>query len=75
VILPSKHISEEQALLGVGAVVLRNLDRSQTISGLWDRLRDDPAVGTFERFVLALDLLYIAGAVDLSQGSVRRVEA
>jgi hypothetical protein len=71
-ILPSKHISEEQALLGVGAVVLRHLEGPQTVTSLWDMARDDRAVGTFERFVLALDLLYITGVVTLSQGMLLR---
>ena len=71
-ILPSKHISENQALLGVGAVVLRYLERPQTVTSLWDKVRDEGAVGTFERFVLALNLLHITGVVVLSQGMIRR---
>lgn len=71
-ILPSKHISEEQALIGVGAVVLRQLARPQTVTSLWDKVRDDRAVGTYERFVLALDLLHITGVISLTQGMIRR---
>ena len=71
-ILPSKHISENQALLGVGAVVLRYLERPETVTSLWDKVRDEGAVGTFERFVLALNLLHITGVVVLSQGTIRR---
>ena len=71
-ILPSKHISEEQALLGVGAVVLRYLEQPQTVTSLWDKLRNEPAIGTYERFVLALDLLYITGVVNLSQGMIQK---
>lgn len=71
-ILPSKHISEEQALLGVGAVLLRNLEQPQTVTSLWDRVRDDRYVGTYERFVLALDLLHIIGVINLFQGMLRR---
>lgn len=70
-ILPSKHISEDQALLGVGAVVLRHLARPQTVTSLWDKVRDDRSVGTYERFVLALDLLHITGVVNLSQGMIQ----
>ena len=72
-ILPSKHITEEQALLGVGAVVLTQLERPQTVTSLWERVRNERAVGTFERFVLALDLLHITGVVDISQGMIRRL--
>ena len=71
-ILPSKHISEDQALLGVGAVVLQYLERPQTVTSLWDKVRDEKAVGTFERFVLALNLLHITGVVVLSQGMICR---
>ncbi|MHB1068383.1 MAG: ABC-three component system middle component 6 [Gemmatimonadaceae bacterium] len=71
-ILPSKHISEEQALLGVGAIVLGHLEHPQTVTGLWERVRNERAVGTFERFVLALDLLHITGVIDIFQGMIRR---
>lgn len=74
-ILPSKHISEDQALIGVGAVVLRHLERPQTVTSLWDKVRDDQAVGTYERFVLALDMLHITGVINLTQGMIRREAA
>lgn len=71
-ILPSKHISEDQALIGVGAVLLRHLDRQQTITSLWGKVRAESSVGNYERYVLALDLLYITGIIDLSKGMIRR---
>lgn len=74
-ILPSKHISEEQALLGLGAVLLGAIVRPQTVTSLWDQVRVHHAVGTFERFVLALDMLYITGIVRLSNGMIERVDA
>ncbi len=74
-ILPSKHISEEQALLGVGAVVLRHLERPQTVTSLWGKVREERAVGTYERFVLALDLLHITGVVTLTKGLIHREES
>lgn len=74
-ILPSKHISEEQALLGVGAVLLKELDRPQTATSLWEKVRAYQAVGTFERFVLALDLLHITGVVAINDGMIERAGA
>jgi len=71
-ILPSKHISEDQALLGVGAVLLEELRNPQTVTGLWEKVRIHRAVGTFERFVLALDMLHITGVVSLSDGLIAR---
>ena len=74
-ILPSKHISEDQAMIGVGAILLRRLERPQTVTSLWEKVRDDRSVGTYERFVLALDLLHITGVVNLSRGMIQRVAA
>ncbi len=71
-ILPSKHISEDQVLIGVGAVLLRQLSRPQTVTSLWEKVREDCAVGTFERFVLALDLLHITGVIFMSHGMIQR---
>jgi hypothetical protein len=73
VILPSKHISEEQALLGVGAVLLHHLSRPQTVTTLWEKSRLEKAVGTYERFVLALDLLYVTGVIHFSHGMIEKV--
>ncbi|QBX35125.1 hypothetical protein E4L95_17835 [Paracoccus liaowanqingii] len=69
-ILPTKHISQNEALLGVGATVLSNLQEPMTVSGLWERLRSEPNVGTFERFVLAANLLYMVGAIDIENGLI-----
>ncbi len=71
-ILPSKHITEEQTLLGVGAVLLKEVKEPQTVTSLWEKVRSNQAVGTFERFVLALDLLHITGVVSLTNGMIER---
>lgn len=74
-ILPTKHISTERSLLGIGATLLDRLDQPRTISGLWERARVVPEVVSFERFVLGLDLLYAIGAIELIDGLVRRRQA
>ena len=71
-ILPSKHVSQEGSLLGIGALLLDELDQPQTVTSLWERAREDGAVGTFERFVLGVDMLYIIGAVRLKNGLIER---
>lgn len=38
-ILPTKHISQDEALIGVGATLLGHLSTPVTVSGLWERLR------------------------------------
>ena len=74
-ILPSKHISEEQALLGVGAAVLNEINHAQTVTSLWEKVRTHPSVGTFERFVLALDMLHVTGVVVLTNGMIVKVDS
>lgn len=72
-ILPTKHLSVEESLLGSGAVVLKELTRPQTISRLWDRLRNNSVIGNFSRFSLTLDFLFLIGAIDISDNLVRRI--
>jgi hypothetical protein len=74
-ILPTKHISENEAILGVGATILRHLDGPITVSGLWERTKVETNVGTFERFVLSADLLFIIGAIELRDGLLVRVQS
>lgn len=71
-ILPTKHIPNEQALLGVGAELLQQMNRAMTVSSLWEKVKDNANVATFERFILGLDFLYLLGAVSLSEGLLRR---
>lgn len=74
-ILPTKGVQPRQALVTVGADVLRLLTEPKAISRIWDELRKsrpgDDAV-TFDWFVLSLDLLFVLGAIDHDRGRVRR---
>lgn len=72
-ILPTKHISVENSLLGVGALLIQNIDRPLTVSALWEKVRSRSEVSTYERFTLALNLLYMVGAIELAQDKVRRI--
>ena len=80
-IVPTKHLRPERALIGVGAEVLDALARPMTISMLWDTIRSrrsasvPHAVVDYRWFVLALDLLYMIGAVDLDRGLIRKATA
>lgn len=73
-ILPSKHISQDQALIGIGAILLKEVAQPQTVTSLWESVREERTVGTFERFVLALDMLHIVGAVSLENGLIVRTQ-
>lgn len=71
-ILPTKHISPQNSLLGVGAIVLRNLRGELSITRLWESVSNYPEIATFERFILALDLLYAIGAIEMRNGLLIR---
>lgn len=71
-ILPTKHIQAEQSLLGVGAVLLTALRHPTTMSALWDKVKMHPSVGTYQRFILTLDLLYTLKVLSFENGLLRR---
>ena len=73
-IMPTKHIPTGQSLLGLGGILLDNLRTHQTVTRLWDTCRHHPDVKTFHRFILALDLLYTLGSIELFEGELRRVK-
>ena len=76
-ILPTKGLAVDRALLSIGADVLRHLRRPITVSGLWDEIRKRRSGLTqsisYDWFVLALDLLFLCGVVELSEGRLRRI--
>ena len=69
---PTKHIPAERTLLGAGAVIFSELSQPRTVTRLWEAVRETKAVGTFERFVLALTMLYSLRAVRYERGLLRR---
>ena len=73
-ILPSKHISQDQALIGVSAVLLKQIGKPQTVTSLWESVCEHASIGTFERFILALDMLHIIGVIMLENGLIARAQ-
>jgi ABC-3C biological conflict system middle component len=78
-ILPSKHLSQDRAQLTVGARILQNLSQPKTVSALWEempRQTKESEHATFplsyDNFVLALDLLFLMGAIELEEGLLKR---
>lgn len=69
-ILPDKHIWVSTSLLNTGAVLLRMLKPSQTVTEIWDMAKTRREVKTFDRFVRGMDLLFILGAVRVENGLI-----
>lgn len=77
-ILPTKHVRPDRALLAVGGDLLVCLREPATVSRLWDDFRlkrgncGESAPINYDWFVLALDLLFMIGAVELDRGLLRK---
>ncbi len=71
-ILPTKYITTENSLLGLGALILTRLDKPVTVSSLWEEMRNSPQIATYERFTLCLDFLYMVNALEYDEGKLRR---
>ena len=80
-ILPSKHLSVDRSLYFVGGEILASLSEERTVSALWADLRKRLSLSSgsyrpdisFDWFVLALDFLYMAGAIDFRGGMIERI--
>jgi len=80
-ILPTKRVEEDRALLTLGAEILDKLREPKTVSRLWDEVKRgkenerDSSLVTYDWFILSLDLLYALGTIDLEHGRLRRMMA
>jgi hypothetical protein len=80
-ILPTKHVRADRALIGVGAEALDILKQPMTMSRLWNEMRGRRSLHApnapidYQWFILSLDLLFMIGAVDFDRGLVRRVQS
>ncbi|NTV45770.1 MAG: hypothetical protein HGB11_04450 [Chlorobiales bacterium] len=80
-ILPTKHLSQERALLTIGARLLKYLGQPRTVSSLWEEFTGSFVTSDkkqsalrYDTYVLTLDLLYLIGAIDFKDGLIIRGE-
>ena len=71
-ILPTKHLTVEKSLLGIGAVLLDELRREQTVSRLWEKVRKNKNVDNFEQFTRGLVFLYSINAIEKTGNLLRK---
>lgn len=64
-ILPSRNIAPDRALLTIAGNVFQRLSEPMTISRLWDDLRSEYQKKpiSYSWFILAIDLLYVMNLV------------
>lgn len=77
-LMPKKHIRISESIIGLAGFILKLIQNDKTIDDLWldfkkinntDQL---PANHSFDNFLLAIDFLYMIGAINLNEnGGVR----
>lgn len=76
-ILPSKHLDPGRDLLSVGAIAISQLDQPLTVSELWGRVRRESSSRgihvPYDWFTLALCFAFAMGAMELSDGVLKKV--
>ncbi|WP_294210545.1 ABC-three component system middle component 6 [uncultured Sphingomonas sp.] len=73
-ILPDKYTPEEFTLLGASAAIMERIDRPVPIASLWQNVRTDLRVRSFDRFADSLSLLYAIKVIDAQDGHVFRAQ-
>jgi hypothetical protein len=78
VILPTKHLSQDRALLTIGGRILPLLSMPKTVSATWEEFSKSTSPQKsnirYDHYVLALDLLYLMGAIELIDGLLYRTK-
>lgn len=69
--LPNKYVPISHSLLGVASFLATSIRENETVSTLWDRVRKDERVRTFDRFAEGLTLLHAGGMLRLGNGILR----
>jgi len=76
-ILPTKHTTLSESLLGLAGTLAPYLRKPMTIDALWqefekiNKTNTFPAYHSFDNVVLAIDLLFLFGLVQLnSEGKI-----
>lgn len=68
-ILPKKQLSIEESFWGFGGFLLQQLKKPMLVDELWECYKDFYSNGkysvkfSFDQFIMALDYLYIIGAI------------
>lgn len=76
-LLPHKHVSFSQSLIGIAGLLLRFLSEPRSVDELWaltKSIEGWPSKPSFSEVVLSLDLLFCVGQISMfTDGRVQRV--
>ena len=71
-ILPTKHLTINESLIGCGGTILKLLNHPMTISAFWDKARRDSSIANYYRFSLILTFLFMLDVIDFRNGLIMR---
>lgn len=66
--LPDKTIKTSFSLLGVGALLLQKASATETVSSLWEKVKKEDTVSSYEKYIRGLIFLYAIGAITYERG-------
>lgn len=75
-ILPKKQLSLNESILGFGAFLLDHIISPISVDDLWECYKDSyenkryPVKFSFDQFIMALDYLFIIGAIKENEGGL-----
>lgn len=69
-IMPDKNIMLQYSIIGAGSIILKELNRPETVSSLWEKLKKRREIQSFEKFVLTMDFLFALNIIDITKGLV-----
>jgi len=68
--LPDKTIKTSYSLLGIGVLILKRISVDETTSSLWEKVKKEKQVNTYEKYIQGLVLLYSINAISFSRGII-----
>ena len=71
-IMPNKNITLRYSMLYCGALILSELKDMDTVSSLREKTKKLEPLSSYEKFTLALDFLFVIGAIALRDGLIVR---
>ena len=75
-ILPKKQLSLNESFFGFGAFLLEHINSPISVDELWGYYKDSyeskkyPVKFSFDQFIMALDYLFIIGAIKENEGGL-----
>lgn len=78
-LIPAKHISFSESLLGLGSYILKNLNKPKSIDEVWKELQIDidkkiyPTNHNLDNLTMSIIFLYSIGSINEINGKIEKI--